>query len=130
MLMGDDDDMEKKAVCLDRTLEWSEDVGDMCDHCCESWVCWFEGISEILGFVHMMRKFHTQDWGRIIDRVDASACLAIILRRGCGRLKHITIKSFQVQGKSPARCEACVHTCFSIQCGRTEALERVEWFPK
>ena len=39
-------------------------------------------ISETLGFVHMMRELHTQDWGRIIHRVDASACRAIMLRRG------------------------------------------------
>ena len=30
------------------------------------------GISETVGFAHMMREFHTQDWGRIIHRVDAS----------------------------------------------------------
>ena len=35
------------------------------------------GISETLGFVHMMRELQTQDWGRIIHRVDASACRAI-----------------------------------------------------
>ena len=45
----------------------------------------------------MMREFHTQDWGRIIHRVDASARRAIMLRRGCGRLKHITVKSLWVQ---------------------------------
>ena len=54
-------------------------------------------ISETLVFVHMMREFHTQDWGRIIHRVDASACRAIMLRRGCGGLKHITVKSLCVQ---------------------------------
>ena len=45
----------------------------------------------------MMREFHTQDWGRIIHRVDASACRPIMLRRGCGGLKHITVKSLWVQ---------------------------------
>ena len=55
------------------------------------------GISETLGFVHMMREVHTPDWGHIIHRVDASACRAIILRRGCGGLKHITVKSLWVQ---------------------------------
>ena len=45
----------------------------------------------------MMRDFHTQDWGRTIHRVDASACRAIMLRRGCGGLKHITVKSLCVQ---------------------------------
>ena len=55
------------------------------------------GIAETLGFVHMMREFKTNDWGRIVHRVDASACRAIILRRGCGGLKHITVKSLWVQ---------------------------------
>ena len=50
------------------------------------------GISETLGFVHMMREFHTPNWGHIIHRVDASACRAIILRRGC-----LTVKSLWVQ---------------------------------
>ena len=54
-------------------------------------------ISETLVFVHMMREFHTQDWGRIIHPVDASACRAIVLRRGCGELKHFTVKSLWVQ---------------------------------
>ena len=55
------------------------------------------GISEALGFVHMMREFKTNDWGRILHRVDASAGRAIMLRRGCGGLKHITVKSLWVQ---------------------------------
>ena len=45
----------------------------------------------------MMCEFHTQDWDRIIHRVDASACRAIMLRRGCGGLKHITVKTLWVQ---------------------------------
>ena len=57
----------------------------------------YAGISETLGFVHMMREFKTDDWGRIVHRVDASACRAIMLRRGCGGLKHITVKSLWVQ---------------------------------
>ena len=31
---------------------------------------------------------------RIVHRVDANACCAIMLRRGCGGLKHITVKIF------------------------------------
>ena len=58
------------------------------------------GISETLGFVHMMLEFHTPNWGHIIHRVDASACRAIILRRGCGGLKHLTVKSLWVQEAS------------------------------
>ena len=48
-------------------------------------------ISESLGFVHLMRGFKSNDWGLIVHRVDASACRAIMLRRGCGGLKHITV---------------------------------------
>ena len=55
------------------------------------------GMSETLGFVQMMREFKTDDWGRIVHRVYASACRAIMLRRGCGGLKHITVKSLWVQ---------------------------------
>ena len=54
------------------------------------------GISETLGFLHMMREFKTDDLGRIFHRVDASSCRAIMLRRG-GGLKHITVKSLWVQ---------------------------------
>ena len=54
------------------------------------------GISETLEFVHLMRD-KSNDWGRIVHRVDASACRAIMLRRGCGGLKHITVKSLWVQ---------------------------------
>ena len=45
----------------------------------------------------VMREFKTDDWGRIVHRVDASTCRAIMLRRGCGGLKHITVKSLWVQ---------------------------------
>ena len=34
---------------------------------------------------------------RIVHRVDASACRVIMLRRGCGGLKHIIVKSLWVQ---------------------------------
>ena len=54
-------------------------------------------ISETLRFVHLMREFQSNDWGRIVHCVDASACRAIMLRRGCGGLKHITVKSLRVQ---------------------------------
>ena len=47
-----------------------------------------------MGFVHVMREFHTQNWCRVVHRVDASACR---LTHGCGGLKHITVKSLWVQ---------------------------------
>ena len=55
------------------------------------------GMSETLGFVRLMREFKSNDWGRIVHRVDASACRATMFRRGCGGLKHITVKSLWVQ---------------------------------
>ena len=82
------------------------------------------GIYETLGFVHLMREFKSNDWGRIVYRVDASACRAIMLRRGCGGLKHITVKSLWVQEavreylncnwESSQRCDACARPCLSI----------------
>ena len=44
-----------------------------------------------------MREYKSNDWGRIVHRVNASACRAIMFRRGCGGLKHITVKSLWVQ---------------------------------
>ena len=55
------------------------------------------GFLKLCGFVHLMREFQSNDWGRIVHCVDASACRAIMLRRGCGGLKHITVKSLRVQ---------------------------------
>ena len=50
------------------------------------------GISEILGFVDLMREFKSNDCGRIVHRADSSACRDIMLRGGCGGLEHITVK--------------------------------------
>ena len=40
-----------------------------------------------------MREFKTNDWGRIVHRVDASACRAITLRRGCGGFFNTSLSS-------------------------------------
>ena len=52
---------------------------------------------KLLGSVHLMRELKSNDWGRIVHRVDASACRTIMLRCGCGGLKHITVKSLCFQ---------------------------------
>ena len=57
----------------------------------------YAGMRETLAVVHMMREFKTNNWGRIVHDVDASACRASVLRRGCGGLKHIIVKSLCVQ---------------------------------
>ena len=70
-------------------------------HCTEFWrsrvVCLHARNFGNSGFVHIMREFKSNDWGRIVHRADASACLAIMLRRRCGGLKQITVKSLLVQ---------------------------------
>ena len=48
-------------------------------------------------FRKLIREFKSNGWGRIVHRVGASACRAIMLRRGCGFLQHITVKSLWVQ---------------------------------
>ena len=68
------------------------------------------GISGAMGLVHMMREFKTNDWGRIVHRVDANACRAIMLRRGCGGLKHMIVKSLWVQEAVREYAMRCVPT--------------------
>ena len=71
------------------------------DHFVASWnrvqtrIALSSGEAEL--YAGMMREFNTNDSGRIVHRVDAGACRAIMLRRGCGGLKHITVKSLWVQ---------------------------------
>ena len=67
-------------------------VGESSRRRLESCSTGMRGISETLGFVHLMCEFKANDWGRIVHRVDASACRAIMLRRGCGGLKHISVQ--------------------------------------
>ena len=76
------------------------------------------GISEILGFVRLMREFESKDWGRIVHRVDASGCRAIMLRRGCGGLTHITVNLCGI--KKP-----CVSTPLKSMVPRDEMLAHV-----
>ena len=47
-----------------------------------------------------LHEVTTKNWGLNVHRVDASACRATMLRRGCGGLKHITVKSLWVQEAS------------------------------
>ena len=87
-----------------------------------------------------MREFHTQDWGRIIHRVDAGACRAIMLRRGCGGLEHITVKSLWVQEavreylitiERVPRDAMHAHILASpSSVDELKAPVRVEWLPK
>ena len=51
------------------------------------------GATETVEFMSTKREFRDSSWGKITHRVDASACRAIILRDGCGGLKHITART-------------------------------------
>jgi hypothetical protein len=55
------------------------------------------GISEGLGVVHMLRERRGEQWGEISHEVDASACRGILLRKGAGGLKHLSVKDLWVQ---------------------------------
>ena len=82
------------------------------------------------GFVHLMREFKADDWRRIVHRVDASACRAIMLRRGMWWTqtyhRQISVGSRSCAGVLEwiliefHGCDASSHPCLSIQRGRTE----------
>ena len=55
------------------------------------------GISEGLGVVHMLRERRGEQWGKNSHEVDASACCGILLRKGAGGLKHLSVKDLWVQ---------------------------------
>ena len=82
------------ATCKDSRRSNSGGTLQLGDHLIAAWsrvqprIAWssgeaelyagMRGISETPGFVHLMREFKTDDWSRIVHRVDASACRAIM----------------------------------------------------
>ena len=52
------------------------------------------GATETVRFMSTMREFRDSSQGQITHRVLAGVCRAIILRHGCGGLKHITGRTF------------------------------------
>ena len=50
--------------------------------------------TETVRFMSTMREFRDSSQGQITHRVLAGVCRAIILRHGCGGLKHITGRTF------------------------------------
>ena len=51
-----------------------------------------KGLSEYLGVLHLYREMMSDTWGTLRHQVDASACRAILLRKGVGSLKHLEIR--------------------------------------
>ena len=54
-------------------------------------------LSEGVGVLNMLREIHGERWGTMDHNVDASACRSIILRRGVGSIKHLSLKVLWVQ---------------------------------
>ena len=51
-----------------------------------------KGLSEYMGVLHLYREMLDESWGTLRHLVDASACKAILLRKGVGSLKHLEIR--------------------------------------
>ena len=56
-----------------------------------------KAISECLGIQEMIREIYGET-AQINLRTDSSACKGMMLRKGCGRVKHLSVKQLWVQG--------------------------------
>ena len=56
-----------------------------------------KGVSETIGLLNMGRELRGPNWGSVVHRVDATACRAVMLRRGCGSIKHLSLKILWTQ---------------------------------
>ena len=56
-----------------------------------------KGLSEGLGVAHLFRDFFGAE-PTIRLLTDASACKGMLLRQGCGRIKHLSTKQLWAQG--------------------------------
>ena len=50
------------------------------------------GLVNLLGVWNLARELRGADWGKASLSVDASACKAILMRKGSGSLKHLEVK--------------------------------------
>ena len=55
-----------------------------------------KGTSELIGFKEMLTDFNQELKMELIT--DASVCKSILLRQGCGKIKHLSTKQLWVQG--------------------------------
>ena len=56
-----------------------------------------KAVSEGIGALHLIRELCSEEC-RVSLCTDASACKGIVLRQGCGRIKHLDVKSLWIQG--------------------------------
>ena len=56
-----------------------------------------KGISELIGVIELFRELEVSVNGVTLE-TDASACKGMLLRRGVGRVKHLSTKQLWVQG--------------------------------
>ena len=56
------------------------------------------GLAELQGMLNLVRELRGEStWGSLTLSVDASACRAILLRRGSGSIKHLSLQVLWVQ---------------------------------
>ena len=56
------------------------------------------GLAELQGMLNLVRELRGEPaWGTLTLSVDASACRAILLRRGSGSIKHLSLQVLWVQ---------------------------------
>ena len=56
------------------------------------------GLTKLLGMAHLFRSLYGEDWGGGLEHcVDSSACKSIILRKGSGKIKHLSTKDLWAQ---------------------------------
>ena len=56
-----------------------------------------KGVSELIGFCELVQEI-VGDPCKVSLRTDASACKGMLLRKGCGRVKHLSTKQLWCQG--------------------------------
>ena len=55
------------------------------------------GITKLLGLAHLFRSIYGENWGTLEHCMDSSACKSIILRKGSGKIKHLSTKDLWAQ---------------------------------
>ena len=55
------------------------------------------GLSRSIGHWNTLRELRGNTWGNLRHHVDASACKAILMRKGSGSIKHLEVKDLWAQ---------------------------------
>ena len=55
------------------------------------------GLSRSIGHWNTLKELRGDSWGTIRHHVDAAGCKAILMRKGCGSIKHLETKDLWAQ---------------------------------